>query len=501
MLPEAPALQLLLRAAPRKPVLEPSHPDHGVALAVCRLLGGLPLALEIAGAFLSEWPEVSLADFRQRLHRDGRLATLDAEGEELSTTSQRGLHAAAVDATLSEQWNALATGKPVDEDARLLLRIAGQLPEVAQIPAALLELLSGFEHTAPGVPGRLSRSLRRLVRASLIEELHSAELRLHPLVREFAQSKTAAVDTPTFRRTCALNLLGAYQDVTELERQCALRGVEALEADLNTALHLVPVGEDAQHYTTMLQQLLRIVRQESHVFRSWQPPQQPALFRQQWRKRALINREPRQASAATVALGRLSVPYLELLWTTAEESGALERTLSGHTGWVRAVAVAPDKWQAVSASEDHMVKVWDLWSGVVLHTFTGHSDSVNAVAVTSDGQRAISASGDRTLKVWDLAGGTELHTLIGHLGTLYAVAVTPDGQRAISASSDRTLKVWDLTSGTALHTLIGHSSSVIAVAVTVDGQRAVSASEDGTLKVWDLNSGATLHTLIGHTDL
>ena len=37
-----------------------------------------------------------------------------------------------------------------------------------------------------------------------------------------------------------------------------------------------------------------------------------------------------------------------------------------------------------------------------------------AVAVTPDGRQAVSASDDRTLKVWDLASGAELRTLAGH---------------------------------------------------------------------------------------
>jgi WD40 repeat protein len=36
---------------------------------------------------------------------------------------------------------------------------------------------------------------------------------------------------------------------------------------------------------------------------------------------------------------------------------------------------------------------------------TGHSDSIRSVAVTPDGQCAVSASDDHTLKVWNLENG------------------------------------------------------------------------------------------------
>ncbi|MDJ0581420.1 WD40 repeat domain-containing protein, partial [Crocosphaera sp.] len=131
-------------------------------------------------------------------------------------------------------------------------------------------------------------------------------------------------------------------------------------------------------------------------------------------------------------------------------------------------------------------------------TFTGHKDSVRAVSVTPDGKQAVSASSDNTLKLWDLATGQELLTLIGHHSLVRAVSVTPDGKQAVSASSDNTLKLWDLATGQELLTLTGHKDSVRAVSVTPDGKQAVSASSDNTLKLWDLATGQELLTLTGH---
>ena len=180
------------------------------------------------------------------------------------------------------------------------------------------------------------------------------------------------------------------------------------------------------------------------------------------------------------------------------DTGRALRTLEGHSSTVYGVAVTPDGQRAVSASDDKTLKVWDLKTGRALGTLEGHSNVVRGVAVTPDGQRAVSASHDHTLKVWDLGTGRALRTLEGHSHFVNGVAVTPDGQRAVSASHDHTLKVWGLESGRALRTLEGHSHFVNGVAVTSDGRRAVSASDDTTLKVWDLETGRALHTLEGH---
>ena len=39
---------------------------------------------------------------------------------------------------------------------------------------------------------------------------------------------------------------------------------------------------------------------------------------------------------------------------------------------------------------------------------------MNGVAITPDGRRAVSASDDHTLRVWDLQSGQSLRTLEGH---------------------------------------------------------------------------------------
>ena len=93
--------------------------------------------------------------------------------------------------------------------------------------------------------------------------------------------------------------------------------------------------------------------------------------------------------------------------------------------------------------------------------------------VTADGKRAVSGSEDHTLRVWDLEGNQPPRVLEGHTAEVRAVALTPDGTRAVSGSDDHRVRVWDLESNQPLRVLVGHTAKVRAVALTANGKRGL----------------------------
>ena len=54
-------------------------------------------------------------------------------------------------------------------------------------------------------------------------------------------------------------------------------------------------------------------------------------------------------------------------------------TLTGHTSYVLALAVAPDGSWLASASDDATVRIWDPRTGQTRHTLTGHTSRVRGV--------------------------------------------------------------------------------------------------------------------------
>ncbi len=86
---------------------------------------------------------------------------------------------------------------------------------------------------------------------------------------------------------------------------------------------------------------------------------------------------------------RYKKPWFLLLNKPALQTSALIRTLTGHTGYVKACAFSPDGKRIVSASWDHTIKLWDAETGEELNTLKGHTWPVSACAFSPDGKRIV----------------------------------------------------------------------------------------------------------------
>jgi WD40 repeat protein len=85
---------------------------------------------------------------------------------------------------------------------------------------------------------------------------------------------------------------------------------------------------------------------------------------------------------------------------------AEQRTLKGHTGWVRALAVTSDSKVLISAGDDATIRFWDLSNGRCFRTLKAHTAAVRGITLSPDGMKLASASWDRTVKLW--VGGAEV---------------------------------------------------------------------------------------------
>ena len=527
ILPEAAAMKMLLRHPRRQPIQQPNHPEHHKAAHICEVLGYLPLALEVAGAFLSRRPGLKLTDYYHELEWRGVLEVLDDPKLNPDRAAQ---HSAAVSATLGSMLDTIE-----NDEARLLLKVAGQLPESDYIPLARLGLLAAIpEDPTDLYTPSLGEVALQLADASLIERLENNRVRLHPLVREFAAGLTLKEKREEFLHQSAANLADGYEKFEQLAAQFNTRGIDEIQEDLLVALDLLGSGQpqipgeqinippwryvrppdknkpilkasvyirppDLGDITSpRIQMLSRLLRRETHNLRK--ESSTTIDLGQQIIKRSLMFELGSLFASILRGFDQKRATHFLPNWQATKESGQLEQTLTGHVEEVRGVAITPDGQHALSASSDHTLKLWNLQSGLLEQTLSGHEAAVMAVAVSPNGQHALSASSDCTLKLWNLQSGLLEQTFTGHKKWVRGVAIFPDGEHALSASSDCTLKLWNLQSGLLERTLSGHDDAVWAVAISPEGQYALSASFDRTLKLWNLQSGLLERTLSGHED-
>jgi len=199
-----------------------------------------------------------------------------------------------------------------------------------------------------------------------------------------------------------------------------------------------------------------------------------------------------------------TTPPLHPKW--AHTAGPLHRTLKGHDGDVRAVAVGRlgDRDVIVSGGSDGTVRIWDEDGNALGRPLTGHNFAVNAVAVGGLGDRDVIVSGshDGTVRIWDQNGQAVGPPLTGHDGVVNAVAVGGLGDRdvIVSGGGDGTVQIWDQDGQPSGHPLTGHDGVVNAVAVGGLGDRdvIVSGGSDGTVRIWDQDGQPLSETLTAY---
>ncbi|KAF6095948.1 NACHT and WD repeat domain containing 1 [Phyllostomus discolor] len=91
--------------------------------------------------------------------------------------------------------------------------------------------------------------------------------------------------------------------------------------------------------------------------------------------------------------------------------GPLPVTLTGCHKGITAMAWSLEEKLLVVGSQDGIVAVWDMEEQQVIHILTGHTREIRCIKVFAKGTQAISASKDHTLRLWNLLSGQEKFTI------------------------------------------------------------------------------------------
>jgi WD40 repeat protein len=135
------------------------------------------------------------------------------------------------------------------------------------------------------------------------------------------------------------------------------------------------------------------------------------------------------------------------IWHTVNDKILNLFEINAHKNPVRGVVWSSDCQQLASASYG-TVKFWDSSNGRQNgSTCTGHSDWIRSLAISSDSSFIAAASDDETVRLWS----TKTHKNIGqaplgHDAGLLCVAISPDGKWLVSGDIEGRVWFWSLKS-------------------------------------------------------
>lgn len=112
-----------------------------------------------------------------------------------------------------------------------------------------------------------------------------------------------------------------------------------------------------------------------------------------------------------------------------------------HEAGVTAVRFAPDE-RLLTGGKDGAIRFWSMPSGRLERTLSGHTGAVRALAVSPDGRRLFSAGDDATVRVWNTSTGNVLLVLKHRFGPLRTMRLCRAGRRVVAADAGG-LTIWD----------------------------------------------------------
>jgi len=124
--------------------------------------------------------------------------------------------------------------------------------------------------------------------------------------------------------------------------------------------------------------------------------------------------------------------------------------LTGHQGWVQAMAFHPDQQHLLTADSWGHLACWDYREEAATQIWSqpqAHAGWIRALAVSHDGKVVATGGNGDTVKLWSTTDGKEQHAL-AHPHRVYSLCFHSDGKSLVSGDLEGTLRHWDLATAT-----------------------------------------------------
>jgi hypothetical protein len=220
-------------------------------------------------------------------------------------------------------------------------------------------------------------------------------------------------------------------------------------------------------------------------------------------------------------------------------AGTLVKTLSGHTNFIRGLALDPDEKALFSTGFDGSLRAWRFPQGQELHRLTETGAELQTLGYAPAAGILVAAGSSPGVFAWKMPEAVRLPDLSMPGGNVLRLAASPNGELLASYSADHSVCISNLSSGRLLQrfeldpaagrvtelaitpdekvilagtdrnrvlcfsaaagryvplaSFAPHAGRVTGLAVSADGTRAASCSLAGDIFTWNLRGLALRH--------
>jgi WD40 repeat protein len=162
---------------------------------------------------------------------------------------------------------------------------------------------------------------------------------------------------------------------------------------------------------------------------------------------------------------------------------------------------ATGKW-VIAGLDDRTARLYAIGNPNEIHRLEGHTHKVYGAGILAGDRQAVTASMDCRVKVWDIATGTCVHTIIPHKSHIFALRPHPtDANFALTAGEDRTVCMHDFRQeNSVVGIFTGHEQTIWDVDWNPVESTFASCGIDSTMRIYDPRvSTIAAQTLRSHT--
>ena len=165
---------------------------------------------------------------------------------------------------------------------------------------------------------------------------------------------------------------------------------------------------------------------------------------------------------------------------------------------ISTVSLHPEGKLLITAGDDHVVRVWDLTSGIQTRQLQGHSGWIRTSSFVPNSTEVVTAGDDGKVLMWNAASGSLSRQILQLDHTVSRLVISPDARTLGLVGFSNDILVLELATGNVLHKLDGQTGDMRAIGFSGSGKVLATGGRDGTIRLWSVDSGQPLGEFVAH---